>query len=460
MIIGREKEKSILDKYYHSDESNFICLYGRRRVGKTYLIKNYFSNRFFLNISGVQNGSKSEQLNNFQYELKIKRKLKNWFDAFNCLREKIEQSKDNEKKVIFFDELAWLYTTKSDLIRALEYFWNQFCTGRKDILLIVCSSASSWIIDKIVNNTGGLYNRLSEILHIEPFTLNECVSYFEYKKIELNKFDILESYMVFGGVPYYYNFFRINYSLAQNIDYLFFSKDAPLKNEFKQLYASLYTKYENYLKIIETIGNKAKGLTRKEILKETGLEGGTLTTILNDLTFSGFIYEYINYGNIKKGSVFQLIDNFSVFYLSFKPQIEQSVENYYFSILNTPLLSAWKGYAFERVCFLEIKQIIKALEINGISTQTKSFFNNETQIDLIIDRADNIIDLVEIKYYNDEYVIDENYYKKLLKRKAVFINEIKTKKSVHFVFVSVFGLKTNMYSNIIQKSITINGLFN
>jgi Holliday junction resolvase-like predicted endonuclease len=434
-------------------------LYGRRRIGKTFLIREYFSKNLFFSCSGVQNGTNAEQLSAFQTELKLDFLLPNFFAAFFELRKKIEASPSLDKKVIFIDELPWLYTNKCDLIRALEYFWNQFCSARKDILLIVCGSASSWIIDKIVNNIGGLYNRLSLTLHIKPFTLKELEQYFDYRHIELNKLDILNSYMIFGGVPFYYNLFKSNYSLAQNVDYLFFNDSAPLRNEFNHLYSSLFKKYENYVTLIKIIGDKSKGLTREEIIKLSGLSGGQLTIMLNDLKLSGFINEYKNFGNLKKESIFQLIDSFSAFYLSFHDEIDNGVPNFYSSHINTPLLNSWSGYAFERVIFLEIKTVLKALEIGGMSTQIRAFYNQEAQIDLIIDRADNIIELVEVKYYNEEFVVSEEYSEKLRKRMNKFISSTNTKKSTHYLLVSIYGLKRNTYSGIFQNSITLLDLF-
>ena len=214
-VIGRQEEIKQLEKIFQSQNAEFVAVYGRRRIGKTYLIKQFFKDKkcLFLKSSGLLNGKLKIQLENFQKEIEATfyenrpgmrlSAFSNWNDAFRALHDAIELFAEKQKIVIFLDEFPWMAKPKSGLLEALDYFWNRFWSEDKRIKLIICGSAASWIIENILHNTGGLHNRVTLKLHLSPFSLKETQDYLQSKKIKYNLDQILKLYMCIGGVPYY-----------------------------------------------------------------------------------------------------------------------------------------------------------------------------------------------------------------------------------------------------------------
>jgi AAA+ ATPase superfamily predicted ATPase len=468
-IIGRINEQEKLKRRYVSDKAEFVALYGRRRVGKTFLVKSLFEQDFAFYATGINNGDASRQLANFNNEIanfggKALSEAQNWFDAFENLNTLIKTSPNTAKKVIFLDEISWMSTFKSDFLSALDHFWNRWMSSRSDILLIICGSATSWIIDNIVNNTGGLHNRLTEQIRLEPFTLRESEEYFLDRQIPLPRFQILEAYMIFGGIPYYMDLFEPDRSLAQNVDRAYFAQDAPLKSEFDNLYRALFSNADRHIEVIHALSSRRKGLIREEITGITKIKGGgTLTKILSDLVSCGFVREYYAFGKRKRGRMFQLTDPFTLFHLTFSDKQKRFAENYWLHYSTTPAHSAWSGFAFERVCLMHLPQIKHALGVSGVLTETSSWQSKSSepgvQIDLVLERSDRIIHLCEMKFSSDEYTIDKAYSMKLRTKKSAFLNETATRKAAHTTLVTTFGLKRNEYSAEVMFQITMNDLF-
>jgi len=390
-----------------------------------------------------------------------------WFDAFRQLINLLENSNKKGKKVIFIDEMPWMDTHKSRFINALEHFWNSWADSRPDILLIVCGSATSWIMNKLINSRGGLHNRVTKRMYIEPFTLRECEEYFRNKNVVLNRHQIIENYMIMGGIPYYLSLMEKGKSLPQNIDLLFFAKNGALRNEFNNLYASLFQNYENHIKVVQALAKKTKGLTRAEITKETGLTtGGTLTKTLEDLEQCGFITPYRSLEAKSKYQLYQLVDPYTLFYINYIQNQRVTDENFWSNIIDNSKHRAWSGYAFEQVCLAHIKQIKNKLGISGIITATASWKSKKagegkkgTQIDLLIDRNDNLINICEMKYSKGEFVISKSYDEELRNKKDAFIRETNTDKAIHLTMVTTYGVKPNLYYNTIQSEVTADDLF-
>lgn len=471
MIIGRQKEMHMLNCALHDDQSHFAAIYGRRRIGKTFLIRETFGYRFTFQHTGLSDGSMKEQLFAFSSSLRdaglsIKRKPKNWLEAFEYLKDLIRQSNE-KRKIIFIDELSWMDTQKSDLMMALEHFWNGFASARKDIVLIVCASATSWMLSRIVHNKGGLYNRLTLQINLKPFVLKECEEYVRAKGLVLNRDQITQYYMIFGGVPYYWGFLEKGMSLAQNIDSILFSRDAILKDEFKYLYASVYKNPANYLKIIETLGTKKAGMTREELIAASKLSNsGDLTTKLEELESCGFIRKYYAYGMKKKNAVYQLVDCFTLFYYKFLKNAPTD-EHFWTNQINTPLVNLWMGLAFERVCLDHIEQMKRKLGISGIITEVNSWYCKAdaekgihgSQIDLLICRKDQVINLCEMKYSGSAYTITEKVDKNMKNKISDFVTATKTKCAIYPTLVTTYGLVNNAYAGNIQSVIVLDDLF-
>jgi AAA+ ATPase superfamily predicted ATPase len=460
-IAGRNNEINELERYYKSNKAEFIVVYGRRRVGKTYLINKFFDNNFFFHITGKYNTKKSVQIKNFITELGFNNKsVSSWDDAFNMLRHKIEQSPKDIKKVIYIDEISWFDKTGSSFISEFEYFWNHFCNSRDDILLIICSSSSSWITKHIFKNKGGLYNRITGKLLIEPFSLKDTKEYFNEKNIILSNKQILDLYIVFGGIPYYLDYFNHRYLVTQNINKILFSPSSPLKNEYDDIFSSLFTNDIKYKTIVDTLSIKNSGLTRNEIIELSKIpDNGELSTMLKDLELSGFIRKYQKYPNKKKESIYQLIDNFSLFYNKVIKKSDTNDNEYWTHTINTGKYYAWRGYSFENVCLNHIDSIKRCLGISGILTNYYAHRSNNSQIDLLIHRIDNTINLCVGKYTDSEFTITKEDYENFDNKVRSLYGEIKERRNIVFTLISVFDVKENDYSNIASSLITLYDLF-
>ena len=469
-IIGREREKIEFQELKNSKTSEFVVVYGRRRVGKTFLIREFFKNKFDFYHTGILNSPKSTQLQEFNYALNQISKdvpntsVNNWFDAFHKLEFILEHSKNKGKKIIFLDEMPWMATQKSGFMQALDLFWNKWASARKDILLIVCGSATSWLFDNIINNTGGMHNRITQKIHLKPFSLLECETFFKDKKVPMNRRQICETYMVFGGIPLYLNFFKGNLSVAQNIDNILFSDDALLKNEFSQLYRSLFSNSEKYIEIVKALGTKVKGLTRKEILKITKLSnGGGFSEMLNDLELSGFIRKYYSLDKKEQNIIYQLSDFYTLFYFNFIENQNNRDENYWTHLIDNQKHRTWSGYSFEQLCLEHLQQIKQKLGISGVLTNTASWLgeyeDEKAQIDLLIDRNDGIINLCEMKFSKSIFIIDKNTWQNLMTKTEIFRNSSNTTKAIHLTMITPLGIKTNKYSGDIHSEIKLEDLF-
>lgn len=464
MLVGRQSEISILNNALASDESQFVAVYGRRRVGKTFLIRQTLQKHFVFQHAGVANSPKSIQLQAWaeslsEAGLKGFSKPKNWMEAFSLLKELIKKSR-SAKKVIFLDELPWMDTQASQFIPALEHFWNSWASARADIMLVVCGSATSWIIRKVIQNHGGLHNRVTQKIHLQPFTLRECEEYAQSRKLVMTRKQIVEAYMVMGGVPYYWSCLQPTMSLAQNMDQLFFNPSGALYDEYNALYASLYKNPTDYLRVIEALATKRYGLTRAEIVNVTKLnENGALTTLLQDLEYCGFIRRYNQIGKMKNGAIFQLVDNYTLFYHHFILKNKKSDINFWSHNIQTAMYNVWCGLSFERVVAQHILQVKKALGIAGVLTEEYAWHNDEAQIDLLIDRQDGVINLCEMKFYNSEIHNIEEISNELVRKRNILLQNVKTKKAVFLTLISSYGTVARVGAYDIQNKLTINDLF-
>lgn len=470
MLVAREKEQQMLQDALLSLQSQFIAIYGRRRVGKTFLVREVYGNQLFFSHTGVANQKTAVQLNAFADSLNsygMKRSTPtNWIDAFGILKEEISKSKE-KKKIIFLDELSWIDTARSDFMAALEFFWNGWASGRKDIVLIVCASSTSWMINKVVHNRGGLHNRLTGQIHLKPFQLADCEKLVKSYGLSMSRSDILNCYMIMGGVPYYWGLLKKGYSLSQNIDAIFFAADAPLKDEYKYLYYSLFKNPEVYMSIVNVLGKKKKGLTRQEIIEGAKLiNSGAVSKQLEELELCGFIRKYTEFGKKKKDAVYQLIDSFTLFYYAFMEK-KPTDEHFWMNSIGTPKINTWQGLAFERICMLHVTQIKKKMEIGGVLTEEYSWCCNENedegvsgaQIDLLIHRKDQVINICEMKYSEGMYMLSKAESEKIQNRVVAFRKVTKTRCALHPILVTTVGLKENSYSGIIQAVVTMDDLF-
>jgi uncharacterized protein len=473
-MTGRKKEMDILANAYTSKKPELIAVFGRRRVGKTYLIGSFFQGKIDFELTGLKEGTSEQQLRNFAYSLKDAKKLAelpplpiDWLDAFHQLKTYLESLGNLEKrKVVFIDEVPWIANGKSDFLTGFSYFWNSYA-AKTNIVVVICGSATAWMIQKIINDKGGLHNRVTRRIHLQSFTLAETEAYFLEKDIVFDRYQLLLLYMAMGGIPYYFDQVEGGKSAIQNIDAICFHTDGLLRTEFDNLYSSLFNNPERYESIISALSSTWKGMSRMEIIAQTKiLDGGGLTTMLQELEQSGFISSYIPFGKKKKDTLFRLTDCYSLFYLKFIRDIPTKETISWQAVSQSQTWITWSGYAFENICFHHIDNIKAALGIAGVHTNQYSFLakateeNEGTQIDLLIDRQDNVISLCEVKFYNDDLILTKEDADNLRRKKSIFRHVTRTKKQIFIVLITTFGLMKNKHSlGLVDNALDMNALF-
>ncbi|MFN0036638.1 MAG: AAA family ATPase [Saprospiraceae bacterium] len=471
-IIGRKTELEILESVFKSSKSEFVILYGRRRVGKTFLVNRMFREHFTFRVTALAKGNLDKQLTNFQASFNavadarhdLATAPENWFAAFQSLI-KLAEADLRPRKVIFFDELPWFDTHGSDFLTALEHFWNSWASFRSDVLLIACGSAASWMLNQLIHNHGGLHNRITERIPLEPFTLAETEEFLRSKGGVFDRYQIAELYMTMGGIPFYLENVQVNRSVAQNIDRMFFSARGMLRTEYSDLYRSLFKNPARHIAIVESLSQKAKGLTRKDIVAAAKLpDGGTLTKTLDELQQSGFVRRYLPFGKNKRDALYQLIDPFTLFFLTFVRDSKAEGEGAWLAQLASPRWQAWSGYAFEYLCRNHIGSIKKQLGIGGVYTEISAWRSqkneNGAQIDLIIDRKDRVVNICEMKFSTEAFTISKSYAENLRHKISTFREETKTKKALFLTLISAHGLKPNEHSlRLVNDSLDLDALF-
>ncbi len=471
LIVGRHRELRRFKEILSAKTSQLVIVYGRRRIGKTFLINQFFAGRFDFKLTGRYEQPIELQLLKFTEELnrqsgKEHEIPKDWDKAFFLLREHLSSLPKDEKHVVFFDEMPWLDTQKSGFLPAFEWFWNDWGSAQNNLICIVCGSATAWMIDNIAENKGGLFNRQTCRMYLEPFTLAETEEYLRTQGFTWSRYHIAECYMILGGIPYYLSLLQKRLSFNANIDNLFFRKRAELWDEFDHLYKTLFSQSGHYIKVVETLNTKRMGMTRSEIAASTKLpDTNQLTKILRNLTDSGFVRAYQFFGKKKHGLFYQLADFYTLFYLRFVKENYGKDEHFWSNMIENPSRRAWAGLTFEQLCKDHSKQIKRALGISGVLSEESAWFtqaNEEhsgAQIDMIIDRRDQVITICEMKFSLNEYAIDKDYDHELRNKIDTFQRVTKTKKSLQLAFVTTFGLQQNMYSGLVQSQVTMDDLF-
>jgi AAA+ ATPase superfamily predicted ATPase len=469
-LAGRHFEQKKMRGLLKTPESEMLALLGRRRVGKTFLIKKVYENEMLFHLTGIQDVSRKLQLENFiearnNYFPKSKKleKPTTWIQAFSQLKILIGKP-TNKKRVLFFDELPWLASGSTEFLKAFDHFWNAWAVDQH-LVVVICGSATSWMITNIINHKGGLHNRVTQTIHLQPFTLLETEQYFEQKKIQIPRYSLIQLYMAFGGIPYYLKEVKRGQSVIQVIDQTCFGKQANLYGEFDNLYKALFKNHKKYVDVIRALSKKWKGLSRDEIIQEAALQsGGAVSTILRELEECSFIKSYVPFGKKERDTLYRLTDEYSLFYLRFieKNKIEKG---FWIKKYNTPTVKTWQGYAFETICIKHIEGVKNALGISGIYTQEVSFLKRADaemqgcQIDMLIDRADSVINICEMKFYDGLYTITSKDITDLQHKKNTFQRTTKTKKQLFVTMITTHGIQETIHKHYIDKEVTMDALF-
>jgi AAA+ ATPase superfamily predicted ATPase len=465
IIIGRALEKEKFQDALNTQRSELIAVYGRRRIGKTYLVREFYAKHTIFSISGLRNGTRTEQIENFMLELNMhtekfkNEKPENWLQTFYLFKQHLNGIKETKKKkVIFIDEFPWIDTMRSGFLPAFENFWNAYCTTRKDLIVVICGSAASYMMKKIIKNRGGLHNRITRKIKLEPFQLKEVKEFFDYKNIHLPDIEILKIYMALGGVAEYLEHVKIGDSSVTAIDRLCFQKGAQLEIEFEEVFKSLFEDGSYHEQIIKSLSKgQRKGMLRDEILKDQGLSsGGQFSKSMNELIESGFVEKYESSYNNRKTTLYRIVDEFCLFHLNF---ISPYKGNSWAQLYTHKKYESWCGYAFEMICFKHVESIKRTMRCDQIQSKNYSWQNEEAQIDLVIDRKDNLINLCEIKFYNDTFQLDAEYAERLRRKAAQFKLSTGTKKGLNTIMLTTWGITGKHAIGLVTESLTKECLF-
>ncbi len=465
MIVGRKEQLKTIDEVLQSDRSAMMAVTGRRRVGKTFLVDQAFKDQICFRMTGIQNGSMKEQLFHFSEKLReysqspISIQATNWQEAMMLLKQYLKSLNLKRKKVIFFDEVPWIHTARSGFLEKLAHLWNDFLSKEKNFILVLCGSATSWLQRRIINATGGLHNRITHVLRLQPFTLGETKIFLKKRGIKLSDQDLTRVYMAMGGVPLYLEHIRKGESATVAIERLCFKEEGILRNEYDHLYKALFSNAQDHEAIVQSLARSTGGITREEIIKRSGVQaGGPYNRVIEDLILSGFVSEENLFGRKKRGSLYRLTDEYSIFYHRFIKPNKKYINGMWQQLANSQSYKIWSGYAFESICFKHIDALKNAMGIGAVYTEISSLRligdNNRSgfQIDLIIDRKDDTINLCEVKYYSGPFKITKSYAAQLVNRRQQFIDHTGTRKQVFVTFITNYGLIENEYSREVVDS--------
>lgn len=464
-IVGRLLEKEKLNEALNTQRSELIAIYGRRRIGKTYLIREHYSKNIIFSFSGLRNGVRPDQIENFMLELrefsgKFKdEKPENWLQAFNLLKQYLKGLKQTQKKkVIFIDEFPWVDTLRSGFLPAFENFWNTYCTTRNDLIVVICGSAASYMLKKIIRNRGGLHNRITRKIKLVPFQLNEVKEFFNYKGIQLPEIEVLKIYMALGGIAEYIEHVENGDSSVTAIDRICFQKGAQLEYEFEEVFKSLFDEGSYHEQIIQSLSKgPKKGMLRDQILKDQNLSsGGQFSKSMDELIESGFVEKYRSYTDKRKTTLYRIFDEFCLFHLQF---IEPFNGNSWKQLFTKKVYETWSGFAFEMLCYKHMENIKKGLRCDQINSKNYSWSNRNAQVDLVIDRDDNMVNLCEIKFYNGTFPVDTNYANNLRNKEVQFKTSTKTRKGINTIMLTTWGIEGKHAKGLVTNSLTIDCLF-
>ena len=471
-IISRKKEKKELEYCEKSKKSELICIYGRRRVGKTFLVEQTFR-EFAFRAVGLEKGTAKQRLKSFgqrlvEYGDDIKSAPGDWFEAFSRLDKILSMDSVRRspygKKIVFLDEFPWFASKRSDFLVAFEDLWNRRGTMDGDLVFIICGSATSWIIKNVIKNTGNMFQRVTKKICIEPFTLAETELFFEDREFDWSREQIAECQMIFGGLPFFFDLMNTSLSLVQNINRLLFDKDALYRDETKRLLEATLSESAVYEKILSKLAFAKYGMKKAKLQEEIGASNGTYGRAIQDLADCGYIIEYRKKYEAYNPLYFQLMDPFLLFHYYYLSK-EKRTDSYEDMISGMGRYDNWRGQAFEILCFNHTHSIKSALGISGVKTECYPWYNSENdkseraQIDMVIERADNITNLCEIKYTNKPFAVDASYEQQLIRKRDIFKEKTGTSQALKTIMISAKGLAGTAYTSYISEVITLDDLF-
>ena len=471
-IVGRKEQLAQIEALIHSKKSEFVAVTGRRRVGKTFLIDEGFAGKICFQMTGIQSADLKAQLENFARKLSVHSQSsfpltppKDWGEAFFQLRSYLELHPKTQKQVIFLDELPWINTAKSVFLQHLAHFWNDYLSKQSHFILIVCGSASSWLVNNVTNDKGGLHNRVTATVHLQPFTLSETKEFLEAKGIVKPLQEIAKLYMMLGGVPYYLDDIQNHESNDQAIERMCFSENGKLKNEYGNLYKSLFASPENHEKMVEALAGSQKGMLRNQIIEKSKVQdGGPFNRAMSDLLACGFITTIAQFGRKKREERYVLNDEFSNFYHQFMKKNQRYTQGIWTQMAQSQSFKIWLGFAFERLVLRHIPALKQRLGIAGVYTEVFNLYpSNEQekalQVDLLLDRKDRIINFCEIKHYDASFKISKDFYERAT-QKLDYFRTLAPQKQIVYTLITNKTIIPNEYSTaLVGQAVFLEELF-
>lgn len=478
-MIGRKKELALLNSLCEEEKSKLVVVHGRRRIGKTFLVDYMFQTHrkdcLFFKFTGSADQNSSVQKDYFVeaiyewFKVEPSKPIEKWHEVFIFLKRTIEaeiKEKNHQGKVIvFIDEVAWIDKhNKAGFLSAFGHFYNTYIEKNNNLIVILCGSNASWIKNKILKDTSGpLYHRVDVEIPLYPFDLQETKEYLiKEKRFDIDDKSVVDIYMILGGVAKYLSYLDSKLSIAQNINKLFFSLHAPLYSEYEALFKSLfYDKSSNHRKIMDLLISKQSGFEMMEIeklLKE--IKSSTLRVNIEELIDTGFIKPIARYAHASRNTKYIACDPLCNFFIKWVQPLSKndiaSLIDYFETKSTSHDYIIWQGFAFEMVMISNIELYLKARGLSsGVKSigywdyTTQSEDESGAQIDILIEYIGNTYDIVECKYYNDEFIIDKAYAKNIQNKKEMFIKYgIKNKKfDLKVVMLTTYGTKINQYYN-------------
>ncbi len=479
-VIGRTSERGVLLAALGSSDPELVAIYGRRRVGKTFLVREVLGEALLFELTGMHRARLVDQLRAFAHALTALARSPvplapptDWLSAFQQLIDVLDErmrARRRKKVALFFDELPWLAARKSGFLPAFEQFWNTWASRRKDLTVVLCGSAASFMIREIVRQRGGLHHRVTRRIRLEPFTLQESEAYLRARHAPYDRHQILELYMALGGIPHYLAQVDPSASVATNVDRLCFAKDGLLHGELANLYRALFEKAERHEAVVRALARTRRGMTRQELAAATSLgSGGALTRVLDELAESGFVRTQPHVGHVRRDALVRLVDPYTHFYFAWIERHRGRAEGTWLRQRLTPSWRAWSGFAFESACIEHVRGIERALGIAGIETVAAAWQHRPAagrtddrgaQVDLVIERADRTITLCEMKFSEGEIAVDRSLATELERKRDTFRRVTRTRKTLLPTLVTTYGARSNAHVERLGLSVvTMDALF-
>lgn len=468
-LVGRRSERRSLVEASQSSEAELVAVYGRRRIGKTFLIREVYGNAICFELVGMHGVGVARQLRAFAGVLGLGSPPADWQSAFEQLRAFVTARlrRRRTKQVVFFDEVPWLASRRSGFLAAFEQFWNGWAVKQPKLVVVICGSAVSWMLQKVVRQRGGLHNRVTRRIRLEPFSLAEIEELLRSRHVAVGRYQLIELYMALGGIPHYLSQVRPGESAAEAIDRLCFARDGFLRTEFADLYAGLFEEADRHEAVVRALAARRRGMTRTQLLAVTGLgSGGAITKVLDELEQCGFVMQMPRLGHAKRDAVYWLADHYSLFFLKWIEHHRSGASGAWLRKRASPAWRAWSGLAFEAVCLRHVESIKRALGIAGVETVEGTWERRSAedrdgaQVDLVIDRADRSTNLCEMKFSESEFVIDKAYARELERKRDAYRAAFGERKATFLTLITTYGIRANDHAQRLGiRSLTMDALF-